>query len=110
MLDFFRAGGFNIAMLITGVKFALHADPQRLSLIRVLTTAITFCIIVGVATGLASTAKYVVDHPEAHQQPWLYALQGFAETMTNVMLGGSFVVLTWILVAVGVRRMPKETL
>jgi hypothetical protein len=33
---------------------------------------------------------------------------GFAETMTNVILGGSFVVLTWILVAFGVRRMPKE--
>jgi hypothetical protein len=35
------------------------------------------------------------------------AYAGFAETMTNVMLGGAFVVLTWILVAVGVRRMTK---
>lgn len=115
MLDFFRAGGFNmfpltvfgIAMLITGVKFALNADPQRLSLIRALTTTITFCIIIGVASGLASTAKYVVNHPDEAQW-WLSLLQGFAETMTNVILGGSFVVLTWILVAVGVRRMPKE--
>jgi hypothetical protein len=115
MLDFFRAGGFNmfpltifgIAMLITGIKFAFNADPQRLALIRALTTTIVFCMIIGVASGLASTAKAVVNHPDEPQW-WLWLLQGFAETMTNVILGGSFAVLTWILVAVGVRRMPKE--
>jgi hypothetical protein len=117
MLDFFRAGGFNmfplavigIALLVTGIKFAIHADPQRLSMIRALTTTITFSMIVGVCVGLASTAKFVVNHPDEPQW-WLFLLQGFAETMTNVMLGGSFAVLTWILVAVGVRRMPKESL
>jgi steroid 5-alpha reductase family enzyme len=115
MLDFFRAGGFNmfpltiigIAMLITGIKFAFNADPQRLSLIRALTTTIVFCTIIGVASGLATTAKYVASHPEDPQW-WAMLLVGFAETMTNVILGGSFVVLTWIMVAVGVRRMPKE--
>ncbi|HSD86588.1 MAG TPA: hypothetical protein VLB44_03705 [Kofleriaceae bacterium] len=117
MLDFFRSGGFNmipltvfgIAMLITGIKFARNADPQRLSLIRALTWTITFCMITGVAAGLASTAKYVVTVPEAQKEPLPYLLMGFAETMSNMILGGSFVVLTWILVAFGVRRMPKET-
>ena len=116
MLDFFRAGGFNmfpltvlgIALLVTGVKFARNASPEGLSLIRALTIAISFCTVIGVAAGLASTAKFVVERPEAKAEPLMYLLQGFAETMTNVMLGGSFVVLTWILVAVGVRRMPKE--
>jgi hypothetical protein len=116
MLDFFRSGGFNmfpltvfgIAMLITGIKFARNADAQRLSLIRALTWTITFCMVVGVAAGLASTAKYVVSVPEAQKDPVPYLLMGFAETMSNVILGGSFVVLTWILVTFGVRRMPKE--
>src|ERR1043165_5006031 len=116
MLDFFKAGGFNmfpltvfgIAMLVTGIKFARNADAQRLSLIRALTTTIVFCMIIGVAAGLASTAKYVVNVPEAQKDPLPYLLMGFAETMTNVMLGGSFVVLTWILVSFGVRRLPKE--
>jgi hypothetical protein len=117
MLEFFRAGGFNmfpltilgIALFVTGIKFARNADAHRLSLIRALTVAISFCTIIGVAAGLASTAKFVVDRPDAQQDPLPYLLMGFAETMTNVILGGSFVVLTWILVAVGVRRMPKET-
>lgn len=116
MLDFFRAGGFamfpltvlGIALLITGIKFARNADPQRLSLIRALTTTIVFAMILGVASGLASTAKFVATQPDGQKEPLPYLLQGFAETMTNVILGGSFVVLTWILVAVGVRRMPSE--
>jgi hypothetical protein len=116
MLDFFRAGGFNmfpltvfgIALVITAIKFARNADAQRLSLIRALTTTIVFATILGVAAGLASTAHYVVEHPEAAKDPLPYLLQGFAETMTNVLLGGSFVVLAWLLVAVGVRRMPPE--
>jgi ABC-type Fe3+ transport system permease subunit len=116
MLDFFRAGGFNmvpltvlgIAMVVTAIKFARQADPQKLSLIRALTMAIAFCTIIGVAAGLASTAHYVVEHDEALKDPLPYLLQGFAETMTNAILGGSFAVLAWILVAVGVRRMPKE--
>lgn len=116
MLDFFKAGGFNmipltvigIVMLVTGIKFARNADAQRLSLIRALTTTIVFCTIIGVAAGLASTAKFVVNVPEAQKDPLPYLLMGFAETMTNVILGGSFAVLTWILVAFGVRRMPKE--
>jgi hypothetical protein len=116
MLDFFKAGGFNmipltvigIVMLVTGIKFARNADAQRLSLIRALTAAIVFCTIIGVAAGLASTAKFVVNVPEAQKDPLPYLLMGFAETMTNVILGGSFAVLTWILVAFGVRRMPKE--
>ena len=42
---------FGIAMLVTGIKFARNADPQRLSLIRALTTTIVFCMIIGVASG-----------------------------------------------------------
>lgn len=116
MLDFFRAGGFNmfpltifgVAMLITGIKFARNADAQRLALIRALTTTIVFCMIIGVAAGFASTAKFVATHPEGQKEPLNYLLIGFSETLTNIMLGGSFVVLTWILVAFGVRRMPKD--
>src|SRR5437660_139237 len=116
MLEFFRAGGFNmipltvlgIALVVTAIKFARNADPQRLSLIRALTTTIVFCTIIGVAAGLASTAHFVVEHDEVLKDPLPYLLQGFAETMTNVILGGAFTVITWILVAVGVRRMPES--
>src|SRR5262245_23852617 len=116
MLQFLRAGGFpvfpigvlGIAMVIVSIKFARNADPQRLSLIRALTWAIIAATFIGVTSGLASTAHFVVEHDEALKDPLPYLLQGFAETMTNAILGGAFVTLTWIFVAVGVRRMPKD--
>jgi hypothetical protein len=114
MVDFFRAGGFNMVVLaalgiptwLVAARFARNATPQRLSILRALTWAIVFASVVGVAAGLASTAHFVVTVPEAQKDPLPYLLQGFAETMTNAILGGGIVVITWILIAVGVRRMP----
>lgn len=114
MVELFRAGGFNMFVLaalaipswLVAVKFARSATPQRLSILRALTWAIVAVTVVGVAAGLASTAHFVVSVPEAQKEPLPYLLQGFAETMTNAILGGGIVAITWILVAVGVRRMP----
>ncbi|HSN27344.1 MAG TPA: hypothetical protein VLT45_13715 [Kofleriaceae bacterium] len=114
MLDFIKAGGvsmlfliaFGIAILIPAVKFARNADPQRLSLIRALTLVIVFATIVGVTSGLATTCHYVAG--EAPKEPLPVLLQGFAESVTNVILGGGILVVAWILVAVGVRRMPEN--
>jgi hypothetical protein len=116
MVDFFWWGGYNmwvlvaigVPMLITGVKFARNADPQRLSLIRALTWALGFSIVAGVAAGLMGTARSVVRDGEQLKEPLRFLLQGFAETMTNAILGGSIASVTWILVAVGVRRMPPD--
>lgn len=118
MFEFLRAGGFamvpvgviGIAMLVTGVLFARNADPRRLSLVRALTWAIVLAMVLGVASGLAATAHFVVEHDEAAKEPLPYLLQGFAETMSVVVLGGALSSLTWVLVAVGVRRMPREPL
>jgi hypothetical protein len=116
MINFFIAGGFNmlvlaalgIAILIPAVNFARNADPQRLSLIRALTTAIVFCTVAGVAAGLAATCHFVATSPEAAKEPLPFLLQGFAETLTNAILGSGILVLAWIFVAFGVRRMPKD--
>jgi hypothetical protein len=114
MLEFFRAGGFNmfaltgigIALLWTAVKFARNADPQRLSLIRALTWVLVFSTVTGFMTSLAATAKTAIRlEPE---DPLPVLLMGFAESTANIALGGGIGVLTWILVAVGVRRMPGD--
>ena len=116
MVDFIRAGGFNmfvllalgIALVIPAVRFARNADPQRLSFIRALSRAIAWCTFVGVASGLAATCHYVVSHDDALKEPLPYLLQGFAETLTNAILGGGILVVAWILVAYGDRRMPAD--
>src|SRR5262245_455064 len=114
MLGFFRAGGFNmwvllavgIAIVATAVRFARNADAQRLSLIRALTWMLLFATVTGFVAGLAATAKHTLELEPADPVPYL--LGGFAESCANLLLGGGIGFITWLLVAVGVRRMPRD--
>lgn len=118
MVDFIRAGGFNMFVLLAmglvlvplGILFARNAGPQRLSLIRALTKALGFATFAGFAAGLAATAKFAVGllDREPTADPLPYLLMGFAESTTNLLLGAGIAFITWILVAVGVRRMPSD--
>lgn len=113
-VDAFRDGGANmfvllaigVVLIVTAVKFARNADPQRLSLIRALSWAQLAATLVGFVLGLAATAKFVVRHDDVDVVRTL--CQGFAESCANIGLGGLTLVLTWILVAVGIRRMPPS--
>ncbi len=115
MLGMMRSGGFNMwflaaigaVMVWTAIRFARNADPHRLSILRALTVAIVVASIGGFIAGLMATCSYAGNPPElADRLPLM--IQGFAESCTNLVFGGAFVVITWILVAVGVRRMPHE--
>lgn len=116
MLGFLRAGGVNMwflaafgsVMVWTAIQFARHADPHRLSILRALTVATVVASIIGFIAGLIATCSAVGTAPNvvAEQLPLL--IQGFAESCTNLVFGGAFVVITWVLVAVGVRRMPHD--
>jgi hypothetical protein len=116
MLDFFRAGGWAmfvvlatvIPLLITSAKFARNASPQGLSLIRALTTAVLFASLGGVISNLAAVARNVPSNPELWKEPLANILWGINESMGPAILGFPLITIAWILVAFGVRRMPKE--
>jgi hypothetical protein len=116
MLGFMRAGGFNMWVLValalptlwTAIRFARNADPHRLSILRALTLALAFAALTGWVSNLVATARFVVGDPEALRDPVPPLLTGFAEACANLILGGGILVVTWILVAVGVRRMPAD--
>jgi hypothetical protein len=115
MLDFFRAGGWAmfvvlatvIPLLIISVKFARNASPQGLSMIRALTMAVVFASIGGVVSNLASVARHVPSDPELWKEPLANILWGINESMAPAILGFSLISIAWILVAFGVRRMPS---
>lgn len=116
MLDFFRGGGWAmfvvlatvIPLLISSAKFARNASPQGLSMIRALTMAVLFASIGGVVTNLASVARNVPNDPEMLKEPLANILLGINESMAPAILGFPLITVAWILVAFGVRRMPKE--
>jgi hypothetical protein len=116
MLDFFRAGGWvmflvlalAIPLLVTSAKFARNASPQGLSIIRALTLAVVFASIAGVTSDLAAVARNVPSNPELMKEPLANILWGFNESMAPAILGFSLVTIAWILVGFGVRQMQKE--
>ena len=114
-MGFIRAGGYNMFFLLalgavivtTAIRFARNADPHRLSILRALNWAVIISSFTGFIAGLTATCRYVIDHPES-KAPLLDLLQGFSESCANLLLGGGILVITWSLVAVGVRRMPHD--
>lgn len=114
MLGMMRSGGYNmwvlaavgLVMLGTAIQFARHADPHRLSILRALTIAIVVASIAGFIGGLIKTGSGLSDTPEL----MLIMVRGFVESCANLVLGGAFVVITWVLIAIGVRRMPSDPL
>ena len=74
---------------------------------RALTAAVVFASIAGVVTNLASVGRNVASNPELMKEPLAAILWGFNEAMSPAVLGFPLVSIAWILVAFGVRRMPK---
>jgi hypothetical protein len=95
-------------MVWTAIQFARHADPHRLSILRALTVATVVASIGGFIGGLIATCSGAGGTPAEVAERLPQLIQGFAESCTNLVFGGAFVVIAWVLVAVGVRRMPHD--
>ncbi|HEY0193867.1 MAG TPA: hypothetical protein VGC42_22275 [Kofleriaceae bacterium] len=117
MLKFMMIGGYNMwilmgigaVMVVTAIRFARAADAQRLSMLRTLTFAILTAAVTGFFSGLIKTCLSIEHGDPAQMAERLpQVVIGFGESCANLVLGGSFVVVTWLLIAVGVRRMPDD--
>ena len=116
MIQFIIAGGFvmfvllaiGIPLVVVAAMFARNASAQRLSLIRALTVALVFSMVAGVASDVMTVAKNVGANEEWLKEPLPYLLEGLAESLTPAVLASAFASIAWILVAFGVRRMPRE--
>jgi hypothetical protein len=116
MLGMMRSGGYNmwvlaaigVVMLWTAIQFSRGADPHRLSILRALTVAIAAASIAGFVAGLIKTGSGAGDTLQELAERLPMMVHGFVESCSNLVFGGAFVVITWVLVAIGVRRMPQE--
>ena len=114
MLDVLRAGGFNMVILAvlgavqlwTAIGFARSADPHRLSIVRALTVAVLVASVAGFVSGLIATCQVAGPAPADERAAVL--LGGFAESCANLVFGAALVAVSWVLIAVGVRRMPTD--
>ena len=113
MLWLFQAGGFNMwvlavlggALLWTAARFARGADPHRLSIVRALSIATGASACAGFASGVIAMSRVGdVPAPELGH----HVLAGVGESAANLVLGAAVLAIAWTLIAVGVRRMPRD--
>ena len=118
MLNAMREGGWGAwvvlllggVTLVTAVRFALKADPRRLAIIRALSAATLFASLTGACSGFMAVMHYLTSHEELRtngEAPFVLA-QGLGELTTVPTLGFMLLVLTWLFVAVGTRRLQDR--
>jgi hypothetical protein len=114
MLQFFLNGGPPMVFLLvlgfigltSAARFMRSPDPRRAPSVIAFSVATGFAALTGVATDLAVFAHRVAGNDE-----WLshalaqVVLQGISESMNPAILGGTFLCVTWMLMAVGYRRL-----
>ncbi len=119
MLEFFIAGGwmmwtvliFGGICLISAARFAWRADMRRLAGIRALSVATVFAVLTSVAGDFIkvmwrlSRDEKFAHRPDLH----LFIMSGLGESLTPAELGFAMLTLTWLFVAVGMRRTQDRT-
>lgn len=117
MIEFFVSGGmvmwfvlvFGLAALVGAVMFARRPHELRLGALRALSWATAFASLSGFVAGLALTAKYCAQLPPADASSWhVMLLLGVSEASSNLILGSSLLALTWLVIAIGLRRLAAR--
>jgi hypothetical protein len=118
MMDFMRAGGFGIWVVLlfglitlgTAVLFAWRPDERRLSFIRAMTLATAFQTVAATVSGFGAVGFKVPSTPAWAESPkvHLIVMEGIAESLTNSMLGFTLLAVAWLVTAIGIRRLAAR--
>lgn len=119
MAEFLSAGGwsmwfvmlFALLSLAAAIVFAVRADLKKLGVVRAMTWATVFSILSGLLANFLAVMRYVASHEELHKDPPEMAaivLMGLGETVTPGILGFTILAITWMVVAVGTRRVQDH--
>lgn len=112
MLSFMKAGGYAMwfilalggTTVVNAILYSRHPDDARMAVIRTLSLATLFASLNGFAVGVGTTLHYVAKNPGSPGDAPLLVMQGISESLSNIALGFSLLVITWLLAAVGARR------
>jgi hypothetical protein len=116
MIDFFRAGGFSmwivlalgLAALVLAFGLLRDPEPRRLGVVRALSRAETFAIAGGVASNLMAVFWHIAHDDAALRDPAPALFQGLGEAIAPAVLGFTMLSVAWLVVGVAVRRAAVE--
>ena len=116
---FMLGGGLSIWFVLLFAGFTLAAasgfarrpDARRADAVRSFSAAPAFSIVSGVCLNLAAVGSKVPANPEWANSPRLHliVMEGISESLAPAILGFMLLSLAWTLMAVGHRRLARET-
>ena len=117
--QFFLGGGFSMWFVLLFASFTLAAaigfarrpEARGADAVRSFSWATTFSVAAGVCLNLATVGSQVPANPEWANGPKLplIVMEGIAESLAPAILGFMLLSLAWTVVAVGQRRLSRET-
>lgn len=117
MIELFRAGGapmlfvviFGVLALISAGLFVWRPSEARLRPLQALDRATLYSALAGVVAGLAAVGYHVPQNPAWAKSPDLplIVMTGIAESMSAPIFGFTFLALSAMLQAAGLRRLGR---
>jgi hypothetical protein len=92
-----------VLVVATSVAYAVHPDERRLALMRPLSLATIFAALSGFSVGLISVLNGI-GATEISAVNWRAAAVGTAETLVVLFIAFGCLTLSWLIVALGMRR------
>lgn len=100
----------GLAALATAIRFAIRPTERGLAIVRPLSATTTFAALTAFLLGITNALVGVIRtleeaaDPAATARAWRTSLAGLAEGTVPLILGFALLAVTWLLVAVGLRR------
>ena len=92
------------APLLLSAFYAWRPTEARLALIRPLSLATVFAALASFAVGVAVILDGIAATPRLEPAIWQSIANGASETFVQIFVAFGSLTLTWLLVAVGLRR------
>ncbi len=115
MMNFMLEGGWamwvvlllSLITLVAAGLFAYRPDERKISFIRAMTVATVFSALSGLFLDIGAVMHKVPATPEWAKSPDLHliVMQGIGESMAPPILAFTLLSWTWVVTAVGLRRL-----
>lgn len=119
-LHFMTEGGWGMWFVLTfglislgaATGFARRPRPEGEWAVRSFSRATTFSMVSTLCLDLAAVGSRVSNDPAFAQHPRIHlvVLEGIAESLAPVILGSTLLCFVWLVMAVGQRRLARQTL
>jgi F0F1-type ATP synthase membrane subunit c/vacuolar-type H+-ATPase subunit K len=100
---------FGLICLVTAALFAWRPDEGRLAVLKAMSLATGFSMLGGFVAGVAKSLDGCARLPPDKRDLWpMFAIKGISEASALLILGLALLTLTWLVVAIGLRRLAAR--